>query len=69
MSAHVARRQAGQERVGLFVDVANLYYATRALGFEMDFAAMQLLSGGAPSPAGRLAPIAIRALGMTAQNL
>jgi uncharacterized LabA/DUF88 family protein len=40
MSAHVARRQAGPERVGLFVDGANLYYATRALGFEMDFAAM-----------------------------
>jgi len=46
MSAHVARRQAGPERVGLFVDGANLYYATRALGFEMDFAAMLRFFGG-----------------------
>jgi uncharacterized LabA/DUF88 family protein len=46
MSAHVARRQAGLERVGLFVDGANLYYATRALGFEVDFAAMLRFFGG-----------------------
>ncbi len=46
MSAHVARRQAGLERVGLFVDGANLYYATRALGFEIDFAAMLRFFGG-----------------------
>ena len=46
MSAHVARRQAGVERVGLFVDGANLYYATRALGFEVDFAAMLRFFGG-----------------------
>jgi len=46
MSSHVARRQAGPERVGLFVDGANLYYATRALGFEIDFAAMLRFFGG-----------------------
>ncbi|MCA3325697.1 MAG: NYN domain-containing protein [Roseomonas sp.] len=46
MSAHIARRQAGLERVGLFVDGANLYYATRALGFEVDFAAMLRFFGG-----------------------
>ncbi|MCA3368427.1 MAG: NYN domain-containing protein [Roseomonas sp.] len=46
MSAHIARRQAGVERVGLFVDGANLYYATRALGFEVDFAAMLRFFGG-----------------------
>lgn len=28
------------ERVGLFVDGANLYHTSRALGFEIDFAAM-----------------------------
>lgn len=28
------------ERVGLFVDGANLYHSSRALGFEIDFAAM-----------------------------
>ena len=34
------RRSAGVERVGLFVDGANLYHTSRALGFEIDFAAM-----------------------------
>ena len=34
------RRGAGAERVGLFVDGANLYHTSRALGFEIDFAAM-----------------------------
>ncbi len=34
------RRGGGTERVGLFVDGANLYHTTRALGFEIDFAAM-----------------------------
>ena len=46
MSSHNTRRQAGLERVGLFVDGANLYYATRALGFEVDFAAMLRFFGG-----------------------
>ena len=40
MSAQHGRRASGVERVGLFVDGANLYHATRALGFEVDFAAM-----------------------------
>lgn len=30
----------GAERVGVFVDGANLYHTSRALGFEVDFAAM-----------------------------
>lgn len=34
------RRSGGAERVGLFVDGANLYHTTRALGFEIDFASM-----------------------------
>lgn len=34
------RRGGGMERVGLFVDGANLYHTSRALGFEIDFAAM-----------------------------
>ncbi len=34
------RRGGGAERVGLFVDGANLYHTSRALGFEIDFAAM-----------------------------
>lgn len=34
------RRTGGTERVGIFVDGANLYHTTRALGFEIDFAAM-----------------------------
>jgi len=34
------RRSGGVERVGLFVDGANLYHTSRALGFEIDFAAM-----------------------------
>jgi uncharacterized LabA/DUF88 family protein len=34
------RRSAGVERVGLFVDGANLYHTSRALGFEIDFAAL-----------------------------
>ncbi|NMJ39812.1 NYN domain-containing protein [Roseomonas sp. JC162] len=34
------RRSSGAERVGVFVDGANLYHSTRALGFEVDFAAM-----------------------------
>ena len=32
------RRSGGAERVGLFVDGANLYHTSRALGFEIDFA-------------------------------
>jgi uncharacterized LabA/DUF88 family protein len=32
------RRSGGVERVGLFVDGANLYHTSRALGFEIDFA-------------------------------
>lgn len=36
----VMRRGGGMERVGLFVDGANLYHTSRALGFEIDFAAM-----------------------------
>ena len=32
------RRSGGSERVGLFVDGANLYHTSRALGFEIDFA-------------------------------
>ena len=32
------RRSGGTERVGLFVDGANLYHTSRALGFEIDFA-------------------------------
>lgn len=34
------RRTGGTERVGVFVDGANLYHTTRALGFEIDFAAL-----------------------------
>lgn len=34
------RRGVGAERVGVFVDGANLYHTSRALGFEIDFAAM-----------------------------
>jgi len=34
------RRGGGTERIGLFVDGANLYHTSRALGFEIDFAAM-----------------------------
>lgn len=34
------RRSGGAERIGLFVDGANLYHTSRALGFEIDFAAM-----------------------------
>lgn len=34
------RRSGGMERLGLFVDGANLYHTSRALGFELDFAAM-----------------------------
>lgn len=34
------RRSGSAERVGLFVDGANLYHTTRALGFEIDFARM-----------------------------
>ncbi len=34
------RRSGGAERVGLFVDGANLYHTSRALGFEIDFAQM-----------------------------
>lgn len=34
------RREGGTELVGLFVDGANLYHTSRALGFEIDFAAM-----------------------------
>ena len=34
------KRSGGAERVGLFVDGANLYHTSRALGFEIDFAAM-----------------------------
>ena len=34
------RRSGGAERVGVFVDGANLYHTSRALGFEIDFAAL-----------------------------
>jgi uncharacterized LabA/DUF88 family protein len=34
------RGGVGVERVGVFVDGANLYHTSRALGFEIDFAAM-----------------------------
>ena len=34
------RRSGGVERVGVFVDGANLYHTSRALGFEIDFAAL-----------------------------
>ncbi len=34
------RRSGGVERIGLFVDGANLYHTSRALGFEIDFAAL-----------------------------
>jgi uncharacterized LabA/DUF88 family protein len=34
------RRSGSAERVGVFVDGANLYHTSRALGFEIDFAAM-----------------------------
>ncbi|MBW6397387.1 NYN domain-containing protein [Roseomonas sp. HJA6] len=34
------RRSGTAERIGLFVDGANLYHTTRALGFEIDFARM-----------------------------
>ncbi len=34
------RRSGGAERVGVFVDGANLYHTSRALGFELDFAAL-----------------------------
>lgn len=34
------RRSGGAERIGVFVDGANLYHTSRALGFEVDFAAM-----------------------------
>lgn len=34
------RRSGGAERIGLFVDGANLYHTSRALGFEIDFAAL-----------------------------
>jgi uncharacterized LabA/DUF88 family protein len=40
------RRGGGAERVGVFVDGANLYHASRALGFEIDFAAMRAFFGG-----------------------
>jgi uncharacterized LabA/DUF88 family protein len=36
--AGTMRRSGGAERVGLFVDGANLYHTSRALGFEIDFA-------------------------------
>ena len=32
------RRSGNSERIGLFVDGANLYHTSRALGFEIDFA-------------------------------
>lgn len=32
------RRSGAAERIGLFVDGANLYHTSRALGFEIDFA-------------------------------
>lgn len=34
------RRSGGAERIGVFVDGANLYHTSRALGFEIDFAAL-----------------------------
>ena len=34
------RRSGGAERIGLFVDGANLYHTSRSLGFEIDFAAL-----------------------------
>lgn len=40
------RRSGGAERIGLFVDGANLYHTTRALGFEIDFARMLDYFGG-----------------------
>jgi uncharacterized LabA/DUF88 family protein len=40
------RRGGGAERVAVFVDGANLYHASRALGFEIDFAAMRGFFGG-----------------------
>ncbi|MEO3474132.1 NYN domain-containing protein [Roseomonas sp. CAU 1739] len=36
--AGTMRRSGGAERVGVFVDGANLYHTSRALGFEIDFA-------------------------------
>ena len=36
--AGTMRRSSGVERVGVFVDGANLYHTSRALGFEIDFA-------------------------------
>jgi len=35
------RRGMGAERMGLFVDGANLYHTTRALGFDVDFGALR----------------------------
>ena len=35
-----SRNRAGLERVAIFIDGANLYHATRALGFDIDFAAL-----------------------------
>ncbi len=40
MAMHRQRGTDGRERVAVFIDGANLHYAARGLGFQIDFAAL-----------------------------
>jgi uncharacterized LabA/DUF88 family protein len=50
----MTRNQYGSERIALFIDGANLFSATRALGFDIDYRRLLKFFREQGSPGARL---------------